>query len=280
MLSRDHSCPDRLPPKGGRQVDAPPTKKGPVIMQVRRTVLIVDDNRFIREGYRALLELEGLSVMEASNGAEALMWCLRETAAIILLDLEMPILDGWSFLECRLRQPSIREIPVLVMTSRPDTSALREDLHRLRADRMLQKPVLRDELISAVRELLARPIIPVAPPSGEAPKVSKRRDPRLVFSVPIRVRMHSSRDTSGRLRDLSAGGLGAYLPRPLTKGETVTISFDIEGRSLALMGWVKWAGDSVTVGGYRHGIRFTDRQQDSFPLNAYSFFREQSEALN
>ncbi len=258
----------------------PPTKKGPVIMQVKHTVLIVDDNRLIREVYRTLLELEGFSVVEASNGAEALMWCLRETAAIILLDLEMPILDGWSFLECRLRQPKIREIPVLVMTSRPDTSPLREDLHRLRTDRLVQKPVVGDELISAVRELLTRAPIPVVPPPEEALEGAKRSDPRVVFSIPIRVRMRSSRDTSGRLRDLSAGGLGAFLPRRLTEGETVTINFDIEGRSLALMGLVKWAGDSVTVGGYRHGIRFTDRQQDSFPLNAYSFFSEQSETLN
>jgi len=92
--------------------------------------------------------------------------------------------------------------------------------------------------------------------------------------------MRSSRDTSGTLRDLSAGGLGAYLPRRLTEGETVTIIFDIEGSSLALRGLVQWTGESLTVGSYRHGIRFTDRQEDSFPLNAYSFFREQSEALN
>ncbi len=249
-------------------------------MQVKHTVLIVDDNRLIREVYRALLELEGFSVVEASNGAEALIWCLRETADVILLDLEMPVLEGWSFLEYRLRQPKIRQIPVLVVTSQPDTATLRQDVQRLRTDRLVQKPVVGDELISAVRELLTRPPIPVVPPPEEALEGAKRRDPRVVFSIPIRVRMRSFRDTSGRLRDLSAGGLGAFLPRRLTEGETVTINFDIEGRSLALKGLVKWAGESLTVGGYRHGIRFTDRQEDSFPLNAYSFFREHSGALN
>lgn len=249
-------------------------------MKVQHTALIVDDNRLIREVYRALLELDGFSVVEATNGAEALIWCLRETVDIILLDLEMPVLDGWSFLEYRLRQPKIREIPVLVVTSRAETAALRQDLRQLRADRLVHKPVLRDDLISAVRELLAKPAIPVVPTPEEAPEGAKRRDPRVVFNIPIRVRMRSSRGTSGRLRDLSAGGLGAYLPRRLSEGETVTVSFDIEGRSLALMGLVLWAGESVTVGGYRHGIRFTDRQEDSFPLNAYSFFREHPEVRN
>ena len=60
-------------------------------MKVQHAVLIVDDNRLIREVYRVLLKLEGFSVEEAGNGAEALMWCLRETVDIILLDLEMPI---------------------------------------------------------------------------------------------------------------------------------------------------------------------------------------------
>ncbi|MFQ5993032.1 MAG: response regulator [Nitrospiraceae bacterium] len=249
-------------------------------MQAKDSVLIVDDTRLVREVYRAFLELEGLSVVEASNGAEALIWCLRETADIILLDLEMPVLDGWSFLEYRLRQPKIRQIPVLLVTSEADTAVLRERLRSFGVDRMLQKPVLRDDLISAVREMLSRPEIPVVPSPEEAPEDAKRRDPRVNFTIPIRVRMRSSRDTSGRLRDLSAGGLGVYLPRRLSEGETVTITFDIEGRSLALAGLVQWAGENFTIGGYRHGIRFTDKQEDSFPLNAYSFFREHSEALN
>ncbi len=142
----------------------------------------------------------------------------------------------------------------------------------------MQKPVLRDHLISAVRELSAKPAIPVVPPPEGAPEGGKRRDPRVVFSVPIRVRPRSLSDTAGRLRDLSAGGLGAYLPRRLTEGETVTISFDVEGRSLALMGLVQWAGQGLMAGGYRHGIRFADKQEEFFPLNAYSFFREDSEA--
>ncbi|MFQ5541527.1 MAG: response regulator [Candidatus Binatia bacterium] len=254
--------------------------EGPIIMEVQHTILIADDNRLIREVYRALLELEGFTVVEASNGAEALIWCLRETADVILLDLEMPVLDGWSFLEYRLRQPRIRDIPVVVVTSQPDTSVLRQDFDRLRAERLLQKPVLREDLINAVRNLLARPSMPAVPLLEEALEGAKRRDPRVVFSIPIRVRMRSSSDTSGRLRDLSAGGLGAYLPRRLTEGDTVTVSFDIEGRSLALMGLVKWAGESLSVGGYRHGIRFTDKQDDVFPLNAYSFFREHSGVHN
>lgn len=74
-------------------------RKGRPIVQTQKTILIVDDDRGFREVCRTFLEIEGVSVVEADNGADALLWCLRETADVILLDLEMPVLDGWDFLQ-------------------------------------------------------------------------------------------------------------------------------------------------------------------------------------
>jgi two-component system chemotaxis response regulator CheY len=82
-----------------------------IITRAQFTILIVDDDSLIREAYRNIFDLAGFSVAEASNGADALIWCLKETADIILLDLEMPVMDGWSLLAYRLRQPKIRETP-------------------------------------------------------------------------------------------------------------------------------------------------------------------------
>ena len=238
------------------------------------TVMLIDDNPLVRESYRDLLEAEGFAVVEVSNGAEAILRFQRETADIILLDLKMPVMDGRSFLEHRVRQAKIREVPVLVMSSWLDDVGLRQTLVRLGADRLLQKPVRREELIGTVRGLLAKRSISDTPPSREAQEASERQDGRVSFTVRIRVRTGLSLETSGRLCDLSAGGLGAYLPQRLTDGETITVSLDIEGRSLALTGFVQWAAENETDMGCRHGIRFAERQEDSFPLYTYSFFRE------
>lgn len=250
------------------------------IMRDRMTILIVENNHFIRGAYRNLFELDGSSVVEASNGAEALIWCRRQTAEIILLDLEMPVLDGWGFLEYRLRQPKMREIPVLVVTRQPDTVELRRALSRLGADGLLQKPVHPDDLINAVESLLTTPAIPAVPHLEADSEGGNRRDPRVVFSIPICVRLCSSLDTSGMLRDLSPGGLGASLPCQLRPGEKIAVSLPIQGRSIRLTGVVRWAGESFTDGGNRHGVRFTERQEDPFPLHVYSFFHRHLEVTN
>ncbi|MFQ5961782.1 MAG: response regulator, partial [Candidatus Methylomirabilales bacterium] len=242
----------------------------------QHTLMIVDDNRLIRETYRDLFQAEDFVVVEATNGAEALLWLQRKKAQLILLDLEMPVMDGRSFLEYRLAHAKIRKIPVLVVTSRPDDATLRQSLLNLGADRLLQKPVHLEKLVSAVREMLMTPRILKVWSPLEAPEASGRQDARVTFTVPIRVRSGAFVETRGRLRDLSAGGLGAYLPQRLPHGNTITVSLDIEGRSLALMGFVHWADASLTTMGYHHGIRFFEKQENSFPLYTYSFFREHS----
>ena len=247
-------------------------------MQTQHTLMIIDDNLLFREQYRDLLEAEGFSVVEARNGAEGLIWLLGETADVIVLDIEMPVMDGRSFLEYRLRHAKIREIPVVVVSSRLDDAGLRRTLLRLRADRLLQQPLNREDLLGTVRGLLARPRVPVIPSSVKARDVGAREDGRLTFTVPIRVRTCSSGETSGMLRDLSTRGLGAYLPRRLHEWEPITISLTLEGRSLALTGYVQWFTESRTIMSYRYGIQFTEGQHDSFPLHAYLFFREHSAA--
>ncbi len=249
-------------------------------MEASYTVLIIDDDSRTREAYQALLETGGFSALGASNGAEAILWLESNTVAMILLDLKMPVMDGRSFLEHRARQEKIREVPVLVVSGWLDEAETRQTLVQLGADRLLRKPVDREELIGTVREILAKRPAPDVPPQQEMQKPGKRQDSRVAFTVPIRVRTGSSLEASGRLCDLSAGGLGANLPHRLSEGETITVSLDIKGHSVALTGFVQWTAENLTAQGCRHGIRFAERQEDSFPLYAYSFLREHSESPN
>ena len=247
-------------------------------MRTQHTLMIVDDNHSVREMYRDVFEAEDFFVVEATNGAEALLWLDRGKLDLIILDLEMPVMDGRSFLEYRLAHAHIREIPVLVVSSGLDDARLRQSLLNLGADRLLQKPVHLQDLVGAVQEILTTPRIPKVWSSMEAADASGRQDARVAFTVPIRVHTGSFVETSGRLRDLSASGLGAYLPHRLPHGKTITVSLDIEGRSLALMGSVQWTAEDRNGTGYRHGIRFTKKQDDRFPLYTYSFFCTPSEA--
>ncbi len=243
-------------------------------METRYTVLMIDDDRQVRQFHRDLLEAEGFAVVEATNGAEALLWLRRERAEIILLDLDMPVMDGRGFLEYRARDIMIREIPVIVVCSQLDDPRLRQGILQLGADLLLEQPSQWEEILRTMREILARPRASEARHPMDAQEVRGRQDPRVAFTVLIRIRTAASPETFGSLYNLSASGLGACLPLRLPLGETITVSLDMNGRSLALTGLVRWGAEIPTPMGYRYGIRFLERQDDSFPLHAYSFFRE------
>ena len=78
-------------------------------------VLVVDDNEAIREMIQQVLEVEGFRVSTAANGQEALEQIVEQPPAMVLLDLQMPVLDGWQT-QARLRE--VRpELPVVFMTA-------------------------------------------------------------------------------------------------------------------------------------------------------------------
>ena len=81
-------------------------------------ILVVDDDASIRAAMRELLETEGYDVTEAANGLAAL-GKLRAglRPAVILLDLMMPVMDGWDLRTEQLRDPELAAIPVLIVTA-------------------------------------------------------------------------------------------------------------------------------------------------------------------
>jgi two-component system chemotaxis response regulator CheY len=81
------------------------------------TVLVVDDDADIRAMIAQALELEGWRVLEAANGAEALH-LLRggDVPGVILLDIMMPVVNGWQFIEQQRRNPTWTGIPVVLIS--------------------------------------------------------------------------------------------------------------------------------------------------------------------
>lgn len=113
-------------------------------------VLIVDDEPDIRATVSAMLELEGYAVDEAANGADALHAVDRHEPDLILLDMRMPVLDGWGFAR-ELRRRG-HETPIVVMTAARDAAGWAGEIA---ASSFVAKPFGFDDLVSAVEA--ARP---------------------------------------------------------------------------------------------------------------------------
>jgi CheY-like chemotaxis protein len=109
-------------------------------------ILVVDDNEDIRETMRELLSFEGYQVVTAEHGQEALdlLRAGREKVSLILLDLMMPVLDGWQFRELQQKDEALSRIPVIILTASGDARSLS------RQTTVLQKPVQFEELLAAV----------------------------------------------------------------------------------------------------------------------------------
>ena len=84
------------------------------------TILIADDHEDSRELLHLILRGAGYSVREAQNGSECLKLARAETPDLIVMDLSMPVLDGWSLFEELKLDPGTSEIPCIAVTAHAD----------------------------------------------------------------------------------------------------------------------------------------------------------------
>jgi len=110
-------------------------------------VLIIDDDRDIRDAIQELLEAEGYAVCTAENGAVALQQLRHVRPQLILLDLMMPVMDGASFREAQMNDDSLAAIPTIVMSARSDPG---REAGPLLVRACLSKPIELDELLALV----------------------------------------------------------------------------------------------------------------------------------
>jgi CheY-like chemotaxis protein len=112
-------------------------------------VLVVDDDPDIRESMCEILKDEGLEPVCVENGRVALEY-LRAGGhpSVILLDLMMPVMDGWTFLDQKDADPDLAEIPVAVISAFAERSAPA----RLPRDHVLQKPLELDAVLGVIHQ--------------------------------------------------------------------------------------------------------------------------------
>ena len=131
----------QAPPAGSMPTMTPPT------------VLIVDDFDDNRQMYAEFLAYSGFRVLEASNGAEAVEKATEHLPDLIVMDLSLPVLDGWEATRRLKSDPRTRHIPVIALTGH----ALEGHSQGARAagcDAFLAKPCLPDKLLDTVRAML------------------------------------------------------------------------------------------------------------------------------
>jgi CheY-like chemotaxis protein len=119
-------------------------------------VLIVEDDAGLRSVLRRALEMEKWTVVEADNGLVALERIQASIPSVILLDLVMPVMDGFAMLAELRKREDCRQIPVVVITAKDLTQEERERL-RGQADKILEKgSYVRADLLREVRNCVAR----------------------------------------------------------------------------------------------------------------------------
>jgi DNA-binding response OmpR family regulator len=108
-------------------------------------VLVVDDEPYVRATVRAALDLVGYRVVEAADGEEALTVAAAEHPCAVLLDMRLPVLDGWGFAREARRRGHV--FPIVVMTAAENA---RRWCAEIGADACLPKPFDIDSLFGAI----------------------------------------------------------------------------------------------------------------------------------
>jgi CheY-like chemotaxis protein len=118
----------------------------------RGAILVVEDDRDLREMQSLMLRLQGYLVFEAQDGVEALAVLRRVRPDLILLDLQMPRMTGWQFLERLQGHPRFGDIAVCLVSAEPIDP-------QVKVAAVLRKPFLGPALLEVVRELCPVPVV-------------------------------------------------------------------------------------------------------------------------
>jgi len=129
-------------------------------MEGEAKILLVDDDRDFVEATKLVLESKSYNVIVAYDGDEGLAKARQEKPSLVILDVIMPVKDGFSAAEQLKKDPELSDIPVLMLTSfaekRGETSISVSQGLTLEAEDYVDKPVSPDELLRRVERLLKK----------------------------------------------------------------------------------------------------------------------------
>ena len=122
----------------------------------RLRVLLVDAYPAAREMYSEYLQFSGFDVVEATNGMEALKSAVESSPDIILMDLSLPVMDGWEATRRLKADERTASIPVVALTGHA-LAGMSEGAKRAGCDAFVTKPCLPEDLVKEIRRILETP---------------------------------------------------------------------------------------------------------------------------
>ena len=127
-------------------------------------ILVVDDDSDFREGLRAALEMKGYQVEEAANGKDALEQIEKKPPLLVLLDLQMPVMNGRELLQKLRAAPDTKDVPVVIISG----FGFEWEAELMGAQGYIGKPFEPQELEATIANLL-RPRLVTSRPTPEKP---------------------------------------------------------------------------------------------------------------
>ena len=113
------------------------------------TILVVDDNDDLRDGFSQLFRAEGYIVETARDGRDALLKLRYVHPCVILLDLMMPDMSGYDFRKAQIADPDLKDIPVIVHSAVWDVHVAAKQIGAIA---YMEKPVVFDRLMALIRQ--------------------------------------------------------------------------------------------------------------------------------
>ena len=135
-------------------------------------ILIVEDDDDSRTLLGHLLTVHGYQIALARNGLEGIHAARECRPDLILLDLQMPVMDGFAFRQQQVATRGLADVPV-VCVSALDLAA--PDLRRLGDVQFVRKPIDFDHLVMVITEALSAPTVAIARPARHAPPMAARQ---------------------------------------------------------------------------------------------------------
>jgi two-component system, cell cycle response regulator DivK len=136
----------------------------------RPRVLVVDDYPDAREMYSEYLEFSGFDVIQAVNGMEALQRAVDAAPDIILMDLSLPVMDGWEATRRLKEDARTNSIPVVALTGHA-LAGISEGAIKAGCDAFVTKPCLPEDLVKEIRRVLEG--VPQATPARKTRRSGK-----------------------------------------------------------------------------------------------------------
>lgn len=206
-------------------------RKGSVMEQEIKKILIVDDAMYVHNLKEAYLKRKSCKILKASEGEEALHVIVKERPDLIIMDLSMPLVNGEECCKVLKNHPDLKDIPIIMLANAWDRDAEKR-CRNAGCDDFIQKPLDRRRLYSAIKRFL---------------NIAERKHTRVPYEAEVVV-ASGGIEYGGVISNISAGGMFVRSDDLHESGSDVEAIFRMRGLNapVRISGEVVWIADNTS----------------------------------